>query len=349
MRQTQAEKMETIRLVEESELSVRQTLRELGVSRTTFYEWYARYRMGGYDALAARKSEARRFWNRIPDVERKRVVKIALERPEDSPRQLAWYITDRVGYFVSESSVYRILRDFDLLASPAFTVIRAAEKFAHPTERVHQMWQTDFTYFKIIGWGWYYLATVLDDYSRYVIAWKLYTTMEAEDVKDLLERAIQKTGVAHVAVRYRPRLLSDNGSCYISHKLAEYLDEKDMQHSRGKPYHPMTQGKIERYHRSMKNVVNLHRYFFPWELEEQLAQFVEHYNNGRYHEALGNVTPADMYFGRHREIVTRREQIKRRTLKQRKVYNLRVAQRELYQQTTLKPSIPQTRKVSGTL
>lgn len=124
MRQTQAEKMETIRLVEESELSVRQTLSELGVSRATFYEWYARYRTGGYDALAARKPEARRFWNRIPDDERKRVVKIALERPEDSPRELAWYITDTVGYFLSESSVYRILRSFDLLASGSPGVVR---------------------------------------------------------------------------------------------------------------------------------------------------------------------------------------------------------------------------------
>jgi putative transposase len=349
MRQTQAEKMETIRLVEESELSVRQTLRELGVNRATFYEWYARYRAGGYDALGVRKPQARRFWNRIPDAERERVVKVALERPEDSPRELAWYITDRVGYYLSESSVYRILRDFDLLASPAFTVIKAAKKFSHPTQGVHEMWQTDFTYFKIIGWGWYYLATILDDYSRYVIAWKLYTSMEAEDVKDLLETAIEKTGVEHAAVRYRPRLLSDNGSCYISAKLAEYLHQKDMQHSRGKPYHPMTQGKIERYHRSMKNVVNLNTYYFTWELEAEVARFVEHYNNERYHESLGNVTPADVYFGRHREIFTRREQIKRRTLKQRKVYNLRAAQRELHQQTTLKPSIPQTRQMSGTL
>ena len=96
-------------------------------------------------------------------------MKIALERLEDTPRQLAWYITDKEGYFLSESSVYRILRAYDLLPSPAYTVIRAAEKFAQPTSRVHQMWQMDFTYFKIIGWGWYYLPNVLDDYSRYVI------------------------------------------------------------------------------------------------------------------------------------------------------------------------------------
>jgi transposase InsO family protein len=322
MRHGQAEKMEIIRLVEGSEFSVRQTLAELDVNRSTFYEWYDRYREGGYDSLATRQPFARRFWNRIPDEERKMVVKTALERPEDSPRQLAWHITDKEGYFLSESSVYRILRDYDLLPSPEYIVLKAAEKFANPTTRVHELWQTDFTYFKIIGWGWYYLATVLDDFSRYIIAWKLYSSMNAEDVKDLLEEALRKTGVTHVRVRHKPRLLSDNGSCYISEELAKYLHKIGMKHTRGRPYHPMTQGKIERYHRSLKNVVNLDHYFFPGELEAAIARFVEHYNNQRYHESLGNVTPADVYSGRHREIFTRRDQIKRRTMKQRRSYNL---------------------------
>jgi putative transposase len=313
--------------------------------RSSFYQWYARYCQEGYDGLAARKPAARRFWNRIPEHERARVVKTALERPADSPRQLAWYITDREGYYISESSVYRILKAFDLIASPAFTVISAAEKFAHPTMRVHQLWQTDFTYFKIIGWGWYYLASVLDDYSRYIISWKLYSSMDSEDVKNLLETAVQTTGVEHAEVKYRPRLLSDNGSCYISRSLAEYLEAKGMSHSRGKPYHPMTQGKIERYHRSMKNLINLDKYYFPWELEQAIGQFIQYYNNERYHESLGNVTPADVYYGRHREIFSRREQIKRKTLKQRRHYNLtdkRAAPKPL-----LEPSKSSDQKVSG--
>ena len=335
--------------MEESELSVRQTLQELDVNRSSFYEWYARYRTEGYDGLATRKPQARRFWNRIPEQERKRVVKIALEKPEDSPRQLAWYITDHEGYFLSESSVYRILKAYDLLSSPAFTVIQAGEKFAHPTTRVHELWQTDFTYFKIIGWGWYFLATVLDDHSRYIIAWKLYTTMNAEDVKELLEEAVTTTGVKHVEVKYKPRLLSDNGPCFISKELAEYLQEIGMSHTRGKPFHPMTQGKIERYHRSMKNVINLQKYFFPWELEQEVARFVEYYNNERYHESLGNVTPADVYFGRHREIMTRREEIKRRTMNQRRRYNLKHRGGESQLQQPLKLSITSHQKVSGTL
>jgi putative transposase len=321
MRHSQAEKMEIIRLVDESSLSARRTLEELDVNRSTFYTWYRRYEEGGYDGLANRKPALRRFWNRIPASEKERVVSIALERPEESPRQLAWYITDTEGYFISESSVYRILKAFDLITSPAYTVLSAADKFTNPTTRVHELWQTDFTYFKIVGWGWYYLASILDDYSRYIIAWKLYTTMGAEDVKDLLEEAVQRTGVQGVAVRHRPRLLSDNGPCYLSKELAAYLEDKGMTHTRGKPFHPMTQGKIERYHRSLKNEVLLQHYFMPEELEREIARFVEYYNIERYHESLNNLTPADVYSGRAREIETRRERIKRDTFERRRRYN----------------------------
>jgi len=335
MRHSQAEKMEIIRLVEESSLSARRTLEELDVNRSTFYTWYRRYEEGGYDGLANRKPALRRFWNRIPASEKERVVSIALERPEESPRQLAWYITDKEGYFILKSSVYRILKAFDLITSPAYTVLSAADKFTNPTTRVHELWQTDFTYFKIVGWGWYYLASILDDYSRYIIAWKLYTTMGAEDVKDLLEEAVNRTGVQGVAVRHRPRLLSDNGPCYLSKELAAYLEEKGMTHTRGKPFHPMTQGKIERYHRSLKNEVLLQHYYMPGELEREIARFVEYYNNQRYHESLNNLTPADVYSGRAREIETRRERIKRETFERRRRYN-----RSLTHTTNINTEIP---------
>lgn len=322
MRYTASEKMEIIRLVEESELSVTATLEQLDVSKSSFYEWYGRYESEGYDGLLARKPNANKFWNKIPDREKKHIVDEALEHPEKSPRELAWHITDTEGYYLSESSVYRILKGFDLITSPHYIVMSASDKFKHPTSRVHELWQTDFTYLKIIGWGWYYLGTVLDDFSRYIIAWKLFSSMNTGDVKELLDMAVEKTGVEKVAVRYRPRLLSDNGSCYISGELQQYLETKGMTHTRGAPYHPMTQGKIERYHRSMKNIITLQNYYLPGELEQEIARFNEYYNHHRYHESLNNVTPADVYFGRYREIVTRREQIKKQTLKLRRMQNL---------------------------
>ena len=322
MRVSQAEKMEIIRTVEQSELSVRRTLEELGINRSTFYNWYRRYSEDGYDGLADKRPNARRFWNKIPESVKEEVVQIALEHPDKSPRELAPYIIDTQGNFISESSVYRILKEYDLITSPNYIVMSAKDSFTNPTKRVHELWQTDFTYFKVIGWGWYYLCSVLDDYSRYIIAWKLFTTMSAGDVKEILDMAIEKTGATGVAVKHRPRLLSDNGPFYVSGELREYLAGHGIRHTRGAPYHPMTQGKIERYHRSMKNVVKLQHYYMPWELEREIGRFIEYYNHERYHESLKNLKPVDVYEGRGQQILDRREIIKQKTLQRRRELNL---------------------------
>ncbi len=322
MRYSQAEKMEIIKLVENSEIGVKRTLEELSVCRSSYYRWYRKYTEEGFEGLSNRKSNPKRIWNKIPDEEKEKVVAIALELPDQSPRQLAWHITDKNGYYISESSVYRILKQYDLIPSPAYIVMSASDKFKNPTSRINELWQTDFTYFKIVGWGWYYLGSILDDYSRYIISWKLFTSMTASDVKELLDIAIEKTNITRVSVRHKPRLLSDNGPCYLAGELKEYLASKEMTHTRGAPYHPMTQGKIERYHRSMKNQVKLNNYYFPEELTAELERFVSYYNNHRYHESLNNVTPADVYFGRARKIEDKRKEIKWRTLRQRKKRNL---------------------------
>jgi len=322
MRYNQSEKFEIIRMVEESNLSVRKTLSELDIPPSTFYKWYARYLDNGYDGLIDAKRNPKRIWNRIPDSERERVRQIALEKPDLTPRELAWHITDTQKYYISESSVYRILKSFDLIASPAYIVISAADKFQKPTTRRNEMWQTDFTYFKLIGWGWHYFSSVMDDYSRFTISWKLTSTMTTGDVKEVLDMALADSGVNTVKVRHRPRLLSDNGPCYVSEELRKYLEENGMSHTRGAPYHPQTQGKIERFHRTMKNVILLNHYFLPQELEAELARFIEYYNYHRVHESLGNVTPADVYFGRREKILSEREVIKRKTLTGRRKMNL---------------------------
>ena len=329
MRYGPAEKYEIIRMVEESELPAKKTLAELQVSRSTFYRWYRLFLDHGYDGLIDEKSSPKRFWNRIPDEEREKVKEIALEETDTSPRELAWHLTDTRGYYISESSVYKILREYDLITSPHYIVMSAADSFKHKTKRINELWQTDFTYFKVIGWGWFYLSTVLDDYSRCILSWKLFTTMNTSDVQETLDMAIEETGVDQVKVKHKPRLLSDNGPCYISSELKDYLKDKQMDHTRGAPYHPQTQGKIERYHRSMKNVVKLENYYLPWELEKVLAEWVDYYNNTRLHESLGNITPADMYHGRKEEILTQRQIIKQKTLAGRKRINLKQRHQEV--------------------
>ena len=163
MRYCASEKFEIIRLVEQSSLSVRQTLLLLGIRKSTFYNWLKRYHLSGMDGLYDRKPCPRSVWNKLPAQDQAAIIKLALDKPELSPRELA------VTYIDEQSS-------FDLITSPAYILMQARDKFQHPTTRVNEMWQTDFTYFKITDWGWYYLSTVLDDFSRFIIAWRLCTT-----------------------------------------------------------------------------------------------------------------------------------------------------------------------------
>ena len=319
MRYPASEKLEIIRLVEQSHLPTKRTIDRLGIPRTTFYRWYDKYLTGGVEALEDRSPKPLRVWNRIPDDVRQQVVDLALDEPVLSPRELAVRFTDTRRYFVSESSVYRLLKAHDLITSPAFFVIKAADEFRDKTTAINQMWQTDFTYIKIIGWGWFYLSTILDDFSRYVVAWKLCTTMKTSDVTDTLELALQASGCDQVTVQHRPRLLSDNGASYVSGELADWLGSQNMDHVRGAPYHPQTQGKIERWHQTLKNRILLENYFLPGDLNASIERFVTHYNHHRYHESLQNLTPADVYFGRGETILLERERIKRDTFKQRRL------------------------------
>ena len=290
MRYAASEKLEIIRLVEEGHLPARQTLAKLGIPRTTFYRWYDRYLQRGEAGLQDQSPKPKHVWNRIPDEVRRKVVKLALKETELSPRELAVTFTDQESYFVSEASTYRILKAHDLITSPAFIVIKAASEF-------------------------------IDDYSRYIISWKLCTNMRTQDVTDTLDLALQTSGCDQVHVVHKPRLLSDNGSSYVSGELAEWLQHKGMKHSRGAPYHPQTQGKIERWHQTLKNRILLENYFLPGDLEAQIEAFVDHYNHQRYHESLSNVTPADVYFGRDKAILQQRERIKRKTLETRRLHH----------------------------
>jgi len=291
----------------------------LGIPRATFYRWYDLYQIGGPEALSDRSSRPRRVWNRIPDEVRSEIITLALDEPELSPRELAVRFTDERRYFVSEASVYRLLKAHDLITSPAYIVIKAAEEFHDKTTAPNQLWQTDFTYLKVTGWGWYSLSTVLDDFSRFIVAWKLCATMRASDVTETLDRALAASGLDQVKVAHRPRLLTDNGSSYIAGDLAEWLAGRGMAHIRGAPRHPQTQGKIERWHLTLKNRILLEPCYLPGALEAQVGAFVEHDNHARAHESLSNLTPADVYFGRGEAILLERERIKRQTLARRRL------------------------------
>ena len=325
MRYPASEKLEIIRIVEQSHLPAKRTLDQLGIARRTFYRWYDHFLEGGPEALEDRPSVPSRVWNRIGDDIQDQIIEMALEETDLSPRELAIRFTDEKRYFVSEATVYRLLKAHDLITSPAYVVIKAADQFHTKTTRPNEMWQTDFTYFKIIGWGWMYLSTVLDDFSRYIIAWKLCTTMKTQDVTDTLDLALAASGCDQARVVHKPRLLSDNGSSYVSGELADWLEAQKMGHVRGAPYHPQTQGKIERWHQTLKNRILLENYYLPGDLEASIDRFVDHYNHRRYHESLSNLTPADVYFGRGQTILLERERIKRNTIQNRRLQHRKKA------------------------
>jgi len=142
-----------------------------------FYAWYERHLARGAGALEDGQPAPRRLWNKIPEPVAEAVVELALKQPELSPRELATAFVDQQQYFVSEASVYRLLKAHDLITSPASILLQAADHFAQPTTAPNQLWQTDFTYLRVIGWGWFYLSTVLDDFSRYILAWKRCTAV----------------------------------------------------------------------------------------------------------------------------------------------------------------------------
>jgi transposase InsO family protein len=315
-------KLEVLLAVESSGLSIRGSLERLGIPESTYYRWRRRFRGEGTQGLVDQSPFRGRSWNQIVPRERKKVMEIALLYPEWSSREVSCHITDKCGFSVSESTVYRILKKAGLIKSPEVKTFPAGPEYSVKTLRPNEQWQTDATYMLVKNWGWYFLISILDDYSRKILAWHLQTRMDAGAFSDVVELACEVTGIDRVPVPSRPRLLSDRGAALISKAFGDYLEAKGLGQILASPYHPQTNGKIERYHRSCKERINLLVYDTPEQLEEEIAKFIDFYNSKRYHEALGNVTPDDVYFGRKESILSRRRKLKRRTMNRRWMYNI---------------------------
>jgi putative transposase len=298
-------------LVESQSGGKRQALMALGIPKSSYYRW----RQGQPDS-----GNRKRPWNRIIPEEEHKVLAVARDSSELSSRQLSAWITDNEGFAISESTVYRILRREGLVKRQE-TQLMAAKEYHTKTTRPHQMWATDAAYFRVVGWGYYYLVTVMDDYSRFILAWKLQKDMSANSLIEVVQEAVDATGMTDVPVEDRTRLLSDNGAGYVSRTFREYLRLVGIGHILAAPYHPQTNGKVERYQQSLKREVNQLPYELPSQLERAIADFVNYYNYRRYHKSLSNVTPADVLYGRREEILERRKEVQIQTINRRKDYN----------------------------
>ncbi len=297
--------------VESQSRGKRQALMALGIPKSSYYRW----RQGQPDS-----GNRKRPWNRITADDEDKILAVARESPELSSRQLSAWITDNEGFAVSESTVYRILRREGLVKRQE-TQLTAAKEYHTKTTRPHQMWATDASYFRVVGWGYYYLVTVMDDYSRFILAWKLQKDMSASSLIEVIQEAVDATGMTKVPVEDRTKLLSDNGAGYVSRAFSDYLHLVGIGHILAAPFHPQTNGKMERYQQSLKREVNQIPYEAPSQLDKAIADFVDYYNYRRYHKALGDVAPADVLYGRKEQILQRRKEVRIQTINRRRNYN----------------------------
>ena len=208
------------------------------------------------------------------------VLAAARRSPELSRRQLAAWITDNKGFPVSESTVYRIFRREGLVKSPEMQ-LKAGKEYHRKTTGPHQMWATNASSFKVIGWGYYSMVTVMDAYARFIIAHKLQRDMTSDSFIEVVQDAVDRTGMTEVPVAGRTRLLSDNGSGYVSRAFGDYLRLVGIRHILATPYHPQTNGKLERYHQPIKRDVNQVPYELPSDLDAAIASFVSYRNYRR--------------------------------------------------------------------
>ena len=318
------EKSEIIALVAGSQLPCRRALAQLALPRSTYYRWLRRQTEG---SLEDRRGGSPLPWNKISTEEETKILVEARASPELSCRQLALRLTDSGSMYVSESTVYRILKREGLIKPAEIIGFKAAKEYHRKTTRPNELWASDCCHLRVIDWGWYYLETVMDDFSRFILSWDLKLDMTGRSLEDVVQQAVDLTGMTDVPVEDRTVLLSDNGAGYISQQFNQYLHLVGIRHITASPFHPQTNGKIERYHRTVKGEINQEPYDMPSELKQAIRAFIEYYNYRRYHEGLGNVTPYDVYTGRHLEIIQRRKEVKNRTLEARREYN-RTARRQ---------------------
>ena len=328
------EKATVLASVAASPLAKRRVLRDLGVPKSTYYRWLMRQQH--QQGLEDRPGASAPPWNRLRPQEERSILEAGREMPELSSRQLAAWSTDNLAFAVSESTVYRILCREGLVKSPEMQ-LKAGKEYHRKTSGPHQMWATDASYFKVIGWGYYYLVTVMDDYSRFILAHKLQRDMTTDSLIEVVQEAVDSTGMTDVPLEDRTKLLSDNGSGYVSRAFREYMRVVGIRHVLEAPYHPQTNGKLERYHRTLKDDINQVPYEVVEDLEAAIRDFVEFYNYRRYHQALRVVTPADVLEGRLEAILAQRKEVQRETFDRRRRYNQEVRE-------TLKPgaSSPQS-------
>ena len=298
-----------------------QRLRELGIASSTYYGWKRRMKVRGVKAFIAASSAPKRVWNRLSREERALIEAEGRRFTEMSPRLLAIMLTEQHGVAVSESTVYRVLKAKGLVRQRPLDQRPAAKVWRKPTKAADEIWQMDATNFFIPDFGYYKGIPVIDDHSRKLLACPVTPDESSQSASDAVEMALEAARREGHAVDAVPTLLTDNGAGFAGEVLEKYLRARGVRHIFGAPYHPQTQGKVERFNRTMKEKVNLWVYETPEALQKAIDRMVEEYNETP-HEALKNVCPNDVYSGRQQEVLERRARIRLETMARRYAYNM---------------------------
>jgi len=314
---------EKARLVEELSREPQRVkrLRELGIASSTYYGWKQRYEARGREGFIVRPSTPKRVWNRLSAKERALIESEARKSTELSPRLLGVMLTERHGMSVSETTVYRVLKAKGLVRQRPVDQRPAAKVWKKPTKEVDEIWQLDATNFLVPDFGYYKGIPVIDDHSRKLLACPVRPDESGQSASDAVEMALEKAQSEGHAIEEKPTLLTDNGAGFAGEVMAKYLRARGVKHIFGAPYHPQTQGKVERFNRTMKEKVNLWPHETPEKLQAAIDKMVAEYNDTP-HEALKNVSPNDVYAGRKEEVLERRAKIRLKTMARRYAYNM---------------------------
>jgi len=266
----------------------------IGIARSKYYHWRDRYgKVNEHNAWIPRD-----FW--LTDPEKQAIIKYYRDNPLEGYRRLCYMMMDNDVVAASPSSVYRVLKNAELLNKWNRKESKKGTGFVQPL-KAHEHWHIDISYINICG-TFYYLCSILDGFSRYIVHWEIREAMKESDVEIILQRAREKFPDA------KPRIISDNGPQFIAKDFREFVRISGMTHVKTSPYYPQSNGKLERYHRTIKSTCI--RSKTPLSLEDArrvVTEFVIHYNNKRLHSAIGYITPEDKLEGRAETIHTTRD------------------------------------------
>jgi putative transposase len=279
---------------ERTEIPARQFVHWLGIGQSKFHDWKDRYgKVNEHNGWVPRD-----WW--LEDWEKQAIIRFSFEYPLEGYRRLAFMMLDRDVVAVSPSSVYRVLKAAGRIGRSTNKPSKKGTGFQQP-QKAHEHWHIDISYINIHG-TFYYLTTILDGYSRYVVHWEIRRSMTEQDELVVLQRAREKFP------NETPRIISDNGSQFLAKDFKEFIRICGMTHVRTSPYYPQSNGKLERFHGSIKG--ECIRPGTPLSLEDAIRivdRYVEHYNQVRLHSAVGYIAPADKLAGREAEIFAARD------------------------------------------